>query len=175
MTTRPGTAAGTMAGRLPSAGRASGRDLRNERIRVVMRAEPTLVEAGTSLREALARLQGTRSECLLVTEAGFLVGIVTERDVLLKVLGRDVDLGAPVDGLMTSRPDTLTPEDTVGEALALMDRGGYRHVPLVDGAGRPAGVLRQADVIAYLAEAFPEEILNLPPRPHQRMVEADGA
>jgi CBS domain-containing protein len=76
---------------------------------------------------------------------------------------------------MTAQPDTLTPEDTVGEALALMDRGGYRHVPLTDAHGRPAGLLRQQDVLAYLAEAFPEEILNLPPRPHQRMEGPDGA
>src|SRR3972149_5126684 len=76
---------------------------------------------------------------------------------------------------MAADPDTLTADATVGDALALMDRGGYRHVPIVDGKGRIAGLLRQQDVLEYLAEAFPEEILNLPPRPHQRMEEPDGA
>jgi CBS-domain-containing membrane protein len=56
-----------------------------------------------------------------------------------------------------------------------MDHGGYRHVPLVDGGGRIAGLLRQQDILAYVAEAFPESILNLPPRPHQRLQEQDGA
>jgi len=166
---------GTTAGSISRISDIRGRDLRSERIRIVMRGAPPAVPAGTTLAVGLATLQGVRSECLLVTEGEKLVGILTERDILLKVLGRDVDLASPVDLFMTAQPDTLTPEDTVGEALALMDRGGYRHVPLTDARGRPAGVLRQQDVLAYLAEAFPEEILNLPPRPHQRMEEPDGA
>jgi CBS domain-containing protein len=163
------------AGSSPGPAAVAGRDLHRERIRIVMRGEPLAVPTGTTLDTAIATLQNGRAECLLITDRDLLVGILTERDILLKVLGQDIDLKAPVDTFMTSRPDTLTPEDTVGEALALMDRGGFRHVPLVDGRGHPAGVLRQHDVLAYLAEAFPEEILNLPPRPHQRMDGADGA
>ena len=113
-------------------------------------------------------------ECVAV-EGERLTGILTERDILMKVLGRPVDPAASVDAYMTAHPDTLTADATVGDALALMDRGGYRHVPIVDGKGRIAGLLRQQDVLEYLAEAFPEEILNLPPRPHQRMEEPDGA
>ena len=37
------------------------------------------------------------------------------------------------------------------------------------------GMVRQQDLLKYLAEAFPEELLNLPPRPHQRMKESEGA
>jgi CBS domain-containing protein len=166
---------GTTAGSISRARSIPGRDLRSERIRIVMRGKPLAVPAGTTLAAGIAALQGARSECLLVTEGEVLVGILTERDILLKVLGRDVDLASPIDAFMTAQPDTLTPDDTVGEALALMDRGGYRHLPLTDARGRPAGLLRQQDVLAYLAEAFPEEILNLPPRPHQRMEEPDGA
>jgi CBS domain-containing protein len=173
VTTR--TRTGTTAGHSPSPAAVAGRDLHRERIRIVMRGEPLSVNAGTTLGTAIATLQDGRAECLLITEAGKLVGILTERDILLKVLGHDVDLKAPVDDFMTANPDTLTPDDTVGEALALMDKGGFRHVPLVDTQRRPSGVLRQHDVLAYLAEAFPEEILNLPPRPHQRMEGADGA
>jgi CBS-domain-containing membrane protein len=56
-----------------------------------------------------------------------------------------------------------------------MDRGGYRNLPLVDKRGALVGLLRQQDVVEYVAESFPQEILNLPPRPHQQMAEADGA
>jgi hypothetical protein len=38
-----------------------------------------------------------------------------------------------------------------------------------------AGLLRSQDVLEYVAEAFPEEVLNLPPRPHQKMEEPEGA
>ena len=56
-----------------------------------------------------------------------------------------------------------------------MSTGVYRNVPIVDDDGRVVGIVRQVDVLKYLSEAFPEELLNLPPRPHQRMKESEGA
>ena len=55
-----------------------------------------------------------------------------------------------------------------------MQTGRYRNVPLVDDDRRLVGVVRQEDILKYLAESFPEELLNLPPRPHQRMKQAEG-
>jgi len=72
-------------------------------------------------------------------------------------------------------PRTLDLDQTIRDAIVLMQTGRYRNVPLVDEAGHLVGVVRQADIIKYLAESFPEELLNLPPRPHQRMKEPEGA
>jgi glutathione S-transferase len=47
-------------------------------------------------------------------------------------------------------------------------------VPLLDDEDHLMGVVRPQDILKYLAEAFPEELLNLPPRPHQRMRKAEG-
>jgi CBS-domain-containing membrane protein len=55
-----------------------------------------------------------------------------------------------------------------------MQTGRYRNIPIVDGDRRLVGVVRQVDIIKYLAESFPEELLNLPPRPHQRMRQPEG-
>ena len=158
-----------------TAGGISGRDLRNERVRAVMRGAPLVIQSGGSLREGIEAIQAARADCVLIAEGEALVGILTERDLLFKVVGRDIDLAGPIDPFMTARPDAVADDASIGEALALMDRGGYRHVPIVDGAGRIRGLLRQQDVLAFIAEAFPESILNLPPRPHQRMEEPDGA
>jgi CBS domain-containing protein len=76
---------------------------------------------------------------------------------------------------MTTDPKRLRLESTIRDAIALMATGRYRNVPLVDDAGRIVGVVRQQDVLRYLAESFPEELLNLPPRPHQRIEEPEGA
>jgi len=62
----------------------------------------------------------------------------------------------------------------VGDAIELMQTGRYRNVPIVDDRRHLVGVVRQVDIIKYLAESFPEELLNLPPRPHQRMRHAEG-
>ena len=134
-----------------------------------------MVQSGATIGEAIAAIQANQGDCVLVCNGDRLVGIVTERDIVLKVMARGVELDALVDGYMTRDPDTLTPESTVVEALQMMERGGYRNIPLKDADGRIEGVLRQQDIVQFVAEAFPQEILNLPPRPHQVMEEPDGA
>jgi CBS domain-containing protein len=151
------------------------RELRSEPLSALGRHVPLTVEAGARLDAVLDAMRGARGDCALVVRDGRLVGIFTERDVLLKVLGRAVDPATAVDALMTPDPVTLEPEATIRDAIALMDQGGFRDVPLVDPDGRLQGLVRQQDILAYVAEAFPEEILNLPPRPHQRMEEPEGA
>jgi CBS domain-containing protein len=155
--------------------RASRLELRNEKARLLIRRDALTVPAGTPLRRVIPRMQEGRGDCVLVIRDDRLVGIVTERDVLMKVLGREMNLDRPVDELMTPNPGTLPAEATVHEALAAMDEGGYRNLPLVDERGGLVGLLRQQDIVDYIAESFPQEILNLPPRPHQQMAEADGA
>jgi len=76
---------------------------------------------------------------------------------------------------MTTDPKTLDLDQTIRDAIELMQTGRYRNVPLVDDLGNLMGVVRQQDIISYLAESFPEELLNLPPRPHQRMKASEGA
>jgi CBS domain-containing protein len=120
-------------------------------------------------------MQQAKGDCLLICEDRKLVGIITERDILMKVLGKEADPDQEVDAFMTPNPDTLTLEDTVSAALEMMERGGYRNIPLLGRDGEVAGLLRSQDVLEYVAEAFPEEVLNLPPRPHQKMEEPEGA
>lgn len=155
--------------------RISRAQLRTERIKTLGQRDPVIVASGTPVGAAIAAMQANDGEPILITDGGRLLGVLTERDVLLKVIGRDGILEEPVDGFMTREPQTLTAESTVGEALELMEAGRYRTIPLLDEAGAPSGLLRQQDIVEYVAEAFPQEILNLPPRPHQVMEEQEGA
>jgi CBS domain-containing protein len=150
-------------------------ELRNESARNVARPEPLAVQLGTSLGEALRQMQQARGEALLVCEGTRLAGIFTEHDALMKVIGQDVDISRPIDEFMTGDPRTVDAAATLLEALAAMEEGPYRNLPLVDSTGNLVALLRQQDVLEYVAEAFPEEILNLPPRPHQLMEEPEGA
>jgi CBS domain-containing protein len=63
-------------------------------------------------------------------------------------------------------PRTIDADAAVADAIATMQRYGYRTLPVVRGDSL-LGVVRLADMLKHLAEAYPEEILNLPPRPHQ--------
>jgi CBS domain-containing protein len=144
------------------------------------RREPVTVQPGTSIGACLRAIQKTGTgDSVFVTDAdGTLLGVLTERDVFGRLVGPDVaatvDVDAPVESVMTSDPHTLSPDNTVRDALELMQSRRYRNVPMVDGSRHLLGVVRQVDILKFLAESFPEELLNLPPRPHQQMERAEG-
>ncbi|HEY7737095.1 MAG TPA: CBS domain-containing protein [Candidatus Limnocylindrales bacterium] len=148
----------------------------DEKLKVVSRREPVTVRPGTTLTACLQAIQrtGTGDSVFVTTPDGRLAGVLTERDIFARLVGGDVDLSLPVDTLMTTEPRTLHLDQPVRDAIVLMQTGRYRNVPLVDDDGGLVGVVRPVDLLKYLAEAFPEELLNLPPRPHQLMEQAEG-
>jgi CBS domain-containing protein len=151
--------------------------LADEKLKVLTRREPVTVSPGTSLVDCVRAIQRTGTgDSVFVTEPdGRLVGVLTERDIFGRLVGGDVvDLDQPVETVMTTEPRTLTLEEPVRSAIDLMKTGRYRNVPIVDDDGLLVGVVRPQDVLRYLAEAFPEELLNLPPRPHQQMEQPEG-
>jgi CBS domain-containing protein len=138
------------------------------------------VPPGTTLGACLLAIQRTGTgDSVFVTDAdGRLAGVLTERDIFGRLVGPDVaagvDIDVPVEEFMTTNPRTLRLEHTVRDALELMQTGRYRNIPVVDEDRRLVGVVRQVDILKFLAEAFPEELLNLPPRPHQQIEQAEG-
>jgi CBS domain-containing protein len=155
-------------------------NLAAEPLMVVGRRQPVSVPPGTSIGECLRAIQvtGTGDSVFVTDPDGRLLGVLTERDVFGRLVGPDVaagiDLDAPVENWMTTEPHTLRLSQTVRDALELMQSGRYRNVPVVDDGRHLVGVVRQVDILKFLAESFPEELLNLPPRPHQRMEQAEG-
>ena len=151
--------------------------LTEEPLSVLTRREPLRVPPGTSLADCVRAIQrgGTGDSVFVCDADGRLVGVLTERDVFGRLVTGHVDLTRPVDTLINTEPKTLRLHQTILDAIDLMQTGRYRNIPLVDDAGRLVGVVRQNDIIRYLAESFPEELLNLPPRPHQSMKEPEGA
>jgi CBS domain-containing protein len=150
--------------------------LTEERLRVLSRRQPVTVLPGTTLAECVRAIQrtGTGDSVFVCDARGKLTGVLTERDIFGRIVAGRVDLSQPVEHLMTTQPRTLDLDDTIRDAIVLMQTGRYRNVPIVDDTGHLIGVVRQADIIKYLAESFPEELLNLPPRPHQRMKAPEG-
>jgi CBS domain-containing protein len=144
-----------------------GTDLSTYPIRSLPTLKPAVcVSPQDSLREAIDQMNEHGVGCVMAEENGRVVGVFTERDVLLKVVEQGVNLDATrVAEVMTPDPECLTPDDVIAYALNKMSVGGFRHVPLVDTEGRPAGIVSMRDVVTYIAGLFPEEVLNLPPAP----------
>lgn len=125
-----------------------------------------VVESGTTVKKCLEKMLARHFGCLLVVKDKQLRGIFTERDVLMKIAGKDLDLGKSViDEFMTSNPASKKRSDSILSALRLMNEGGYRHIAIVDDRNCPQSVLSIRDVINYMVEFFPQDVLNLPPHP----------
>jgi CBS domain-containing protein len=169
LTEKPQPTERIVARRVPS--------MTEEPLSVLSRRDPLRMPPGSSLADCLRVIQrgGTGDSVFICDPEGHLVGVLTERDIFARLVTGHVDLSRPVDTLMTTEPRTLRLDQTILDAIDLMQTGRYRNVPLVDDAGNLVGVVRQNDIIRFLAESFPEELLNLPPRPHQSMKEPEGA
>jgi CBS domain-containing protein len=134
-----------------------------------------------SVTEAIRAMQREQRGCVLVTQDGTpktrLVGIFSERDVLYRIVDRGRNPATlALSEVMTPDPESLPEEATVAWVLNKMAVGGFRHVPVVDADGRPVFVVSVRDVVEFLVEFFPGEVLNLPPEfGAPRSLEREGA
>jgi CBS domain-containing protein len=128
----------------------------------------------TPLAQAIQTMKQDEGGCAIVCAAdGSVVGIFTERDLLTKIVGQDVDFSAPISNWMSPVVATLTPEATLSDAVNIMNDKGYRNIPLVKDS-KLIGSISVFDVISYLAESYPQTTMNLPPNPDQVMDSTDG-
>src|SRR5213596_1692793 len=139
--------------------------LLNDTIAVLGPADPICLPETATVREAVETMLARRQAGVLITDGGGrLTGIFTERDVLTRVVGKNLEARrTPLSDGMTRSPQALTARDRVAYAVHCMSVAGYRTIPLVDPGGRPIGVVTVNDVICWLAALFPEEVLNLRP------------
>jgi CBS domain-containing protein len=111
--------------------------------------EPDVLDASADVDAAVQVMHAKGSDCVLVVDAGRLVGIFTDRDAVLKVAGRPVT-ARPIADYMTRDPVVLRHDDTIAVAINKMAVGGFRHIPIVED-GVPTGVVTARDVFRHLA------------------------
>jgi len=127
------------------------RAMMEQPVRVLEPPRPIAVSPETPLRDVLLLMVEKKIGCVLVTDRSDLVGIFTERDVLLQFGGRDQQpLDDAIREWMTPHPETVDEDDSVAFAIHKMDVGGYRHLPVMK-AGRSRGIVSVRDVVRYLA------------------------
>jgi predicted transcriptional regulator len=148
--------------------------LETEQVRHLDLSRHCRIESGTSVREALVRMRAERAPAALITKDVALIGIFTERDVLRRVVGSPETLEGPVDDVMTAKLITVLPDTSAADALWLMDNHHFRNLPVVDRQGRILGDMTHAAIINYLAQRYPVEVLNRPPRPEQYPRKPEG-
>ena len=129
---------------------------------LVPKAVPVL-RVDDSVAHAVSQMREHSHGSALVYRDQKLAGIFTERD-LLKLVAQGRSFEQPVSTVMTASPQTVTPDDSLLTVIKLMDEGGYRRLPVVDGAGSPVGIVDVKSVVHFLVEHFPSAVYNQAPR-----------
>ncbi len=153
---RRGGAGGAPAGRAPSPpppprldGAVFARALGE-----AMSAPPVFVPSGTSLSGAARVMVERRIGAVLVGDpAAPPLGVLTERDVLVRAAAVPPRLDAPVDEAMSRPVAAMAADEPLYRALGRMDRIGARHLAVADERGIARGMVSQRDLLAHRARA----------------------
>ena len=121
----------------------------NRRISEVIGQRPfPTAKLNTTVRDAAIIMKEWHSSAILIVNKGVLAGICTERDIVFRVVAGDCDPAQTlVNEIMTQKVQTIRPDKPFGHALHLMYEGGFRHIPVVDPAGHPVGLLAAHDAL----------------------------
>jgi CBS domain-containing protein len=130
----------------------------DESVRNIMQPRKFLTATPETLvSEAAKRMAVHNVGAILVVEEDRLLGIFTERDVVVRVVaqGLDAHTTSLVD-VMTRAPYTIHPDQTFGYALLVMHQGGFRHLPVVED-GKPIGIISSRSAMDPELEEFASE------------------
>jgi CBS domain-containing protein len=128
-----------------------------------MTPNPTVIEVTDTLRSVAETMATQDLGSLVVAENGAVVGIVTDRDLVVRGLAAGVGLDAPVGQLITDSLVAVGPDDGVAEVVQIMRDNAVRRVPVIDG-DRAVGVVTIGDLaVALDADSALADISAAPP------------
>jgi CBS domain-containing protein len=115
-----------------------------------------VAELGESVHTIAERMRQRTVGCLvIVNELREPVGIVTDRDLVIRVLAERKDPSTTrIEEAMTCNLKTVPDDGAIEQALRLMRGGEFRRVPVVDHDGKLVGIVTLDDILMLLAEEF---------------------
>ncbi|MGI8882780.1 MAG: CBS domain-containing protein [Pyrinomonadaceae bacterium] len=116
------------------------------RCREIMTGNVQTAAREMRLREVAAIMRDGDMGAVPVVEAGKLVGIVTDRDIVVRAIAEGRNADAPIGEVMTTEIFSVKPDDFVFGAIRLMGDKQIRRVPVVSESGELAGIIAMADV-----------------------------
>ena len=147
---------------------------REQILKLRMPPVQTLDISGT-IKNAVDIMQENNIGSIVVTKERKLEGIVTERDILMKVIGKiDKWEETNITTVMTADPTSLRPQDMIAYVMNNMSIGGYRHVPIVNDENEPISIVSIKDIMNYIVSYFPGEIVHLTSEPYRGPVNREG-
>lgn len=159
---RAGVLGSRVGGGLKGVTAAPSLDVRE--IRDVMTAVPETIESDAPIREAAEIMARADIGSVIVVEGGQNKGIVTDRDIVIRLVGEGGDpVTTTVAQVMTPFPASIEPSASVHEAVQVMREHDIRRLPVVED-GRPVGMIALADLSwSSEAQALLADISSAPP------------
>lgn len=116
---------------------------------------PPEVGVEATVADAITAMRAHPVHSVVITDEGAVVGIFTERDLLRRVVARDLDPAAtPVAEVMTPDPVTLPEDACITYAIHHMGLGGLSNVPVVDRDGKLVALVGVEEVVNHLDDVF---------------------
>ena len=124
---------------------------------------PLTSTAGTTVADAVSAMSEKSYGCIIVTDADNRVeGIVTERDIMNKLVGRGADPNAVTLGEIMTRELRLAKEtDEILDWLRIMSNERFRRLPVIDEEGRIKSLFTQGDFVSYTWPDLLDQARNL--------------
>lgn len=124
---------------------------------------PLTSSADTSVADAVASMSEKNYGCVVVTDSDNRVeGIVTERDIMNKLIARGKDSKTTKVGeIMTSEPRLAREDDEILDWLRIMSNERFRRLPVIDADGRIKAVFTQGDFVSYTWPDLLDQARNL--------------
>jgi CBS domain-containing protein len=116
------------------------------RCREIMTSSVRIANREMSLAEVARLMRDGDMGALPVVEGERLVGIVTDRDIVVRAIAEGKDFSTPIGDVMTTKIYSVKPDDFVFEAIRLMGDKQVRRVPIINEAGALVGIIAMADV-----------------------------
>lgn len=116
------------------------------RCRDIMSTRVKTVLPGMTLQETAAMMRDGDMGAMPVVDGGKLVGIVTDRDIVVRAVAENKPASTPITDVMTTGIFSVAPDDFVFEAIRLMGDKQVRRVPVVAENGELAGIIAMADI-----------------------------
>lgn len=138
----------------------------------VMTAKPACCEPGTGLQEVARMMEQNDCGCIPVVShehSSELLGVVTDRDIVMRSVGRGKNPLEMTAREVMSRPVvTASPEESVEDCCVKMEDKQVRRIPVVDAAGDCCGIVAQADIARRSGQDEAGEVVSEVSKPTGR-------
>jgi CBS domain-containing protein len=114
-------------------------------INEIMTHDPKAVDKGTAIHEVARAMRDEDTGAIVVTDGGRFAGLVTDRDIVVRAVADGQGPDTAVEAVCTTSVQTLTPDQTVDDAIEIVRSSNVRRIPVVQD-GRPVGIVSIGDL-----------------------------